>query len=268
MTWLYTTGGTGTIGRHLPEDVTRLNVDLSGDQTSFDATTFEKFSNLIHLAGVVGSSEVAKDVKHAQSVNVQGTKFLAEKFLKESVGKFHYISTSHVYAPSQKLIAESNKLDPISCYAEQKLEAEFALQDVFRAEAERLCIVRVFSVLDWDVGPFTLGGAIRKLSKHDASFILSNALDVRDFLTPKTIAKSLYVIAKGGKVQGIVNLCSGVGLTVGEAAKRMLSESQFEVVTDRFNWNNSENPVVVGDNSRLKSVHPSLNLTWNPSTYC
>ena len=42
MTWLYATGGTGTIGRHLPEDVTRLNVDLSGDQTSFDATTFEK----------------------------------------------------------------------------------------------------------------------------------------------------------------------------------------------------------------------------------
>ena len=261
---LYATGLTGTIGRHLPADVIPVNIDLSSNKKDFININFESNGNLLHLAGVVGPSEVLKDLDYARSVNVNGTEYLAQEFLKKSTGIFYYVSTSHVYAASSNLISESSPLSPANIYAEQKLEAETSLQRLFELEASRLCIIRVFSVLDWDVAPFTLGGAIRKLI--DSDFILSNSSDVRDFLTPKSIAEALYEIATAQTQSGIISLCSASGISVGEAAKKMLRESGFEVVEDKFSWDSGSNPYVVGDNSRLKSLHPRLNLAWQPST--
>jgi|LauGreSuBDMM15SN_2_FD.fasta_scaffold36997_2 nucleoside-diphosphate-sugar epimerase len=266
MTTLYSTGSTGTIGKHLPKDVRPLVIDLSQGREKLGKINFRTESNLLHLAGIVGPAEVMKDVDYARTVNVLGTRDLAEEFLERSEGIFYYVSTSHVYAPSMELILESNPLGPSNIYAEQKLEGEIELQSVFRNCINRLCIIRVFSVLDWDTAPFTLGGAIRKLTDGASDFVLANASDVRDFLTPTAISKSLYEVASQGKLSGIVNLCSGIGTSVGDAAKRMLSESDFDGFEHRFAWGQSSNPFTVGDNSRLKNAHPTLDLTWQPST--
>jgi nucleoside-diphosphate-sugar epimerase len=264
MKRLYATGLSGTLGRHLPTDVIPVNIDLSSKKEEFTSVNFERNANLLHLAGVVGPTEVLKDLGYARSVNIDGTEYLAQEFLKKSAGIFYYVSTSHVYAPSSNLISESSPLSPANIYAEQKLEAETSLQRLFELEASRLCIIRVFSVLDWDVAPFTLGGAIKKLV--DSEFILSNSSDVRDFLTPKSIAVALYEIATAQTQSGIINLCSASGISVGEAAKKMLHESGFEVDEDKFSWNSGPNPYIVGDNTLLKSLHPRLDLAWQPST--
>jgi nucleoside-diphosphate-sugar epimerase len=264
MTTIYSTGSTGTIGKHLPTDVHPITLDLSSRKEIFEKLDFESQSTLIHLAGVVGPSEVLKDIEYAHSVNIMGTKYLAEEFLKKSTGIFYFISTAHVYASNVNPISESSALAPASVYAEQKLEAETLLQNTYVEEPHRLCIIRVFSVLDWDVAPFTLGGAIRKLI--DSDFILSNCSDVRDFLTPNSIAQALYKLALARTQARIVNLCSGTGVSVGEAAKKMLYGSGIQVPEGRFSWGQGSNPCVVGDNSLLLSLQPNLNLSWEPST--
>jgi nucleoside-diphosphate-sugar epimerase len=265
MKRLYSTGSTGTIGKHLPTSAHSLKFDLSRGREWFYGINFETQSNLIHLAGVVGPQDVLKDVNYARSVNISGTQFLAEEFFKKSEGTFYFISTSHVYAPSLDLISESNELAPGNIYAEQKLEAEYLLQSIFAPSPERLCIIRVFSVLDWDVAPFTLGGGIRKLADIDSGFVLSNASDVRDFLTPKDIAGAIFEIASTGTHFDIVNLCTGIGTSVGNAAKKMLSESGFVVPNEKISWGRSSNPLVVGNNSLLISRQPTLDLSWKPS---
>jgi UDP-glucose 4-epimerase len=108
---------------------------------------------------------------------------------------------------------------------------------------------------------------VQSESWFDSDFILSNSSDVRDFLTPKSIAEALYEIATTQTRSDIINLCSASGISVGEAAKKMLRESGFEVAEDKFSWESGPNPYVVGDNSRLKSLHPSLGLAWKPSTF-
>jgi len=251
---LYATGTTGTIGRHLPSSVEPINVDLASRRENFESIIFEKNSHLLHLAGVVGPSEVLKDVDYARSVNILGTNFLAQEFINKCKGVFYYVSTSHVYAPTSNLISETSALAPANIYAEQKREAEVLLQNIFSQEPHRLCIIRLFSVLDWEVPSYTLGGAIRRLTNSED--ILSNASDVRDFLTPKAIARAIYEIAIVGSHFEIVNLCTGAGLSVGAAATRMLSESGFTVQENRFSWEQGANPYVVGDNSLLISRHP------------
>jgi UDP-glucose 4-epimerase/GDP-4-dehydro-6-deoxy-D-mannose reductase len=264
MRKLYSTGVRGTIGKHLPTAVIPIKLDLSLEKKNFAGLHFESNSNLLHLAGIVGLSEVSKNIEYARSVNVEGTKNLAQEFIKKCDGVFYFVSTSHVYSPSNEIIEETNPVTAANIYAEQKLEAETLLQELFKLQPDRLCIIRIFSVLDWDVAPFTLGGAIKKLT--DSDFTLTNSSDVRDFLTPKTIGNALYEIATGPFQIGMINLCSSSGISVGEAAKRMLRESGFDVDESKFSWDSGTNPYVVGDNSRLKSIHPNLELSWEPST--
>ena len=266
MITLYSTGSSGTIGKHLPEYVLPINLDLSSKQEKFRSLKFENQANLLHLAGVVGPAEVQRDLEYSRSVNIAGTGFLAKEFIKKSEGIFYFVSTSHVYAPSEDLISEMSPLSPANIYAEQKLEAETLLQSIFKSAPNRLCIIRVFSVLDWDVAPYTLGGAIRKMAKVDSDFVLSNSSDVRDFLTPKAIAKALLEIASASTHFEIANLCSGTGISVGEAAMKMLSESGFEIVESKFSWGRSAIPSLVGDTSLLISRHQTLELSWQPST--
>lgn len=262
---IYGTGTSGTLGKHLPKSVAALNINLASGNKTFNDLKFERVSNLLHLAGIVGPSEVLKDVDYARAVNINGTLLLAEEFLKKSEGIFYYVSTSHVYAYSEMPLTESSPLGPANVYAEQKLEAEESLLGLFRHHQNRLCIVRLFSVLDWDVAPFTLGGAIRNLIEPESKYILSNASDVRDFLTPKTIAETLYQIATKSELTGVTNLCSSNAISVGKAAIKMLTESGIAVPNNRIVWSKSSNPLIVGDNSTLLLAHPDLKLTWKPS---
>jgi nucleoside-diphosphate-sugar epimerase len=266
MKAIYATGTSGTIGKHLPSQIKPLTINLASSEQEFANLSISAESNLIHLAGIVGPQAVSGNIEFSKIINIRGTIFLANEFLRKSDGIFFYISTSHVYKPTTKEITESSALEPVNIYASQKLEAEIALLSLFKSTPNRLCIVRLFSVLDWDVAPFTLGGAVRKLTDSSSEFILSNSSDIRDFLTPKMIASALFEMASRDLSLGVVNLCTNQGTSVGLAAQRMLAESGFEVPATRFTWGNSNTPFVVGSNSRLISAFPNLDLTWQPST--
>ncbi len=261
---VFATGTSGTIGRHLQSLVAPINLDLR-ELSSIPSADFPGDSHLIHLAGVVGPAAVMADMQLSYMVNVSATLKLAEVFKTKSQGKFTYVSTSHVYSPTSNKIFETSSVSPPNAYAQQKLDAELQLSELFMDSPERLSIVRVFSVLDWDVEPFTLGGGVRKLTQVDSNYTLTNSEDVRDFLTPNTIAQSLLEITITESAFGVLNLCSGTGISVGDAARKMLTESGFLVPENRIIRGNSSNPVIVGSNRKLKSILPNLALKWTPS---
>jgi hypothetical protein len=98
-------------------------------------------------------------------------------------------------------------------------------------------------------------------------FILNNIDDVRDFLTPSQIASLLTIIVNENSLSGVFNLSSGLGTSVGQAAEHMLTMSGFSVPIDSFRSGNSAMPYIVGNNEKLLSKLPNLELKWNPSTY-
>lgn len=263
---IFATGTTGTIGRHLRDKVKVLDVDLGDKEFEIPTEVFEGLTCVLHLAGLVGPQLVEEDLTYSHQVNVLSTERLGRKILESSMTRLIYVSTSHVYQPSLEPISESNSVSPQNTYAQQKRESEVILLELFSRVPERLCIARVFSVLDWDVAPFTLGGGVAKLCDGTSSYILNNCDDIRDFLTPSTIAGALLEIAENSNLSGIVNVCSGQGVSVGDAARRMLESAQIEVPQDRMKPGFSSNPIVIGDNSRLLKYHPDLDLSWNPST--
>ena len=264
MPSIFATGVSGTIGKHFKNQVFPINHDLRNSELR-NIPHIKSGDCILHAAAIVGSKNVSEDRINSHKVNVRGSKMLAQFAKNNEISRFIYVSTSHVYARSNSLLTESSPTDPNNIYAEQKLEAEREISLIFRDCPEKLCIVRVFSVLDWDVADFTLGGSIKKLISNNSKFTLKYGDDIRDFLTPNLIAKALVSIANESLLTGIVNLSTGKGLTVKDAAKTMLEGSGYKLPENRIDSGNSEYPYVVGDNSKIKKVLPHLNLKWQPS---
>jgi len=260
---IFATGKTGTIGKHFNNNVLDLRVNL--ESKSKFKLDLKQDDIVIHTAGIVGDTLINENPVRAYDINVVGTKRLAEHALDSHVAKFIFISSSHVYERSTHKLDELSPTYPATKYAEQKLKSEQELTEIFRSNPSQLCIVRLFSVLDWDVKDFTLGGGIKKLTIPDSGYLLNNALDIRDFLTPKQIAKAIVLIATHDQLIGIVNLCSGVGMPIEVAAQIMLSCRNFKVPVDRIIRVNSQIPFIVGDNSKLIYHLPNLDLVWKPS---
>ena len=262
---IYLTGRSGTIGKHFPADYKSLYLDLASNFQVDLNDVFQESDLLIHSAGIVGTEAVEKDKELSFRVNVTGTLKLAELFIAHSKNKFVYLSTSHIYKKRDKSIDELSEVSPNSEYAAQKYEAEKRLQALFSDSPDRLLVVRIFSVLDWDMKSWTLGGAARKIARRESGFRLRNCLDVRDFLTPSTIAHLVSQLAhlKGGV--GTVNICSGIPTTVGDAVQQMLRGKQFPIEHETFEYGNSINPYMVGNPTKLKTLIPGAELTWSPN---
>jgi nucleoside-diphosphate-sugar epimerase len=237
---------TGTIGRHLSSHVIELKCDLTS--LPKDISEVRK-STLVHLASRVGSMEVDRDPKAAHQINVEGTLQLAKLAIKSNCDRFIFISTSHVYKPHHLRIKETDVIEPLNRYAEQKYQAEIMLQEMFSQQTKsNLIILRIFSVIGKDSKPFTLGGAVKRILAEEQKVYIPNASDVRDFMTPQTVAHAIETVARNNRVnEKILNICSGVGTTVRDAALNLAFQHEGELREEHFIEGNSAVPVMIGD---------------------
>jgi UDP-glucose 4-epimerase/GDP-4-dehydro-6-deoxy-D-mannose reductase len=183
-------------------------------------------------------------------VNIESVRKLGLIARQRDIQKFVYVSTSHVYKPTNENIKETDELEPINVYAEQKLEAENILRNIYSDMPDKLLIIRVFSILGFDTKEFTLGGAILKLSK-DPNFELRNGDDIRDFLSPRQASDIIYNLGITATASTTINACTGIGLSLVDAAHRMLSCRKLDFNPEKIRRENSKTPRIVGDSRKL-----------------
>ena len=85
---------------------------------------------VVHLAAIVGDPACAKFPDDAKAINTNGSKLVYETANKLGVEKFIFASTCSNYGKmddSSKFVRETSKLDPVSLYAETKVEIEYFL---------------------------------------------------------------------------------------------------------------------------------------------
>jgi nucleoside-diphosphate-sugar epimerase len=257
------TGTTGTIGKFLNQEVKPLKLDLGNSNEFKKNRIFNRDETVLHLAGIVGERKIIRNVKHAHKVNVEGTLTLARCFLNQSEGKFIFTSTAHVYKSSLGKLDESCPTESLSNYSRQKLEAENELRSLFKLEPRRLLILRVFSILDWNLDSDSLSGAISRLQKSGYTNTLINGDDIRDFLTPKTVANVLCRLPLVSTEYQTINLCSGIGTTVRDAAFRLLDLRNIPRQNYTIESGNSNIPIIAG-NSRKITEMLGVKLKWTP----
>jgi nucleoside-diphosphate-sugar epimerase len=78
---------------------------------------------VVWLAALVGDGACALDPRLTRAINVDAVRRLTETF----DGRIAFMSTCSVYGAQDDLLTEQSAVDPLSLYAETKLEAESAL---------------------------------------------------------------------------------------------------------------------------------------------
>jgi nucleoside-diphosphate-sugar epimerase len=255
------TGLTGTIGRHLNKICLPLPVDLNWSSTAMSKLNFMERTPLIHLAGKVGIQKCENFPNLSFKVNVVGTGHLAQHYKRRSTGVFVFVSSGHVYKSSTIPVNESSEIEPRSTYAIHKYEAEKLLSEIFSDCPDRLCIIRVFSVLDLDTPIGSLGHRISQAIKLKKKTALPCSEDVRDFLSPSDIGNALSFMIQKGVVSGLFNLCSGNGTSVRNAVRRLVGDQAADKYFT-FEQSNSVLPHLVGDPNKLRTHLPSIPLEW------
>lgn len=81
---------------------------------------------IVHLAGVVGDLPCQAAPKASYQINFQGTELLAEMAKKRNIGRFVFASTCSNYgvANTSRPVDETAELNPVSLYAESKVDCE------------------------------------------------------------------------------------------------------------------------------------------------
>lgn len=255
---VFASGKTGTIGKWLPAHIRPVSFRI--EEVSKENLSLEKNDVYIHLAGIVGNSNVLADKERSRRINIDGTIELAEMSIEKEISKFVFISTSHVYQRSNKALSEDSELSPINLYAEHKLEAEEKLKNLFLGATTKLLILRLFSILDFNTAEYTLGGALTRLQSGQKFFIPFGD-DLRDFLTPKQAAQEISEIAENETITGTLNLCTGTPISVYEAAVLMSAGSEGANLGDFVSKGNSETPSIIGNSDRLKKL-TGKSLNW------
>jgi len=265
----FATGTSGTIGRYLQREVTPIRVNLLNEKEIKNWFLNSKRSvidsQLIHLAGIVGANAASRNPLLSEQINVSATVSLAENFLNNGGGRFIFVSSSHVYRWKESLISEEDPLEPQTLYAEQKLRAEVNLLELFNGHLQKLLILRVFSILDFDGKPYTLGGRVATSVRNQTPLFVENANEVRDFLTPTSVANILHDCSTHASLSGIFNICTQKATSVREAILQMISQApQFH---EKVHFVDSQTPTtIIGSNHKLLNLMPNLSskLNWSP----
>ncbi|WP_435194274.1 NAD-dependent epimerase/dehydratase family protein [Natronomonas sp. EA1] len=85
----------------------------------------EGMDAVIHLAGIVGDPACSVNEQATQSVNIEATKALVEVCKLHDIERLVFASTCSVYGASTlPELNEGSKLNPLSLYAESKIDSE------------------------------------------------------------------------------------------------------------------------------------------------
>jgi nucleoside-diphosphate-sugar epimerase len=120
-TYLFGDGALEPIANHERLDVRKGDIrhieDLSYAMEDRDA--------VIHMAGIVGDPACDVNEQATQAVNVEATKSLVEVCKLHGIERLVFASTCSVYGASELVeLNEGSFLNPLSLYAESKIESE------------------------------------------------------------------------------------------------------------------------------------------------
>jgi GDP-4-dehydro-6-deoxy-D-mannose reductase len=223
---------------------------------------------VFHLAAQSLVMPSWKDPESTFKVNTFGTLYLLESIREAKINPVIIVAGSSAeYGTSRSdeiPIKETKELRPTSPYGVSKVAEDMLAYLYWTTYGMKIIRVRPFFV----IGPrkesdaasnFARGIAEIEAGKRE-KLSVGNLETVRDFIDYRDAIKALWLLAEKGTAGEVYNLCSGKGYRIKEILDKLLALTvkPIEVYRDPELMRPSDDPVVIGDNSRL------LSLGWKP----
>lgn len=256
------TGGQGFIGSKIVAATGGKSFDLRSGLDVRDRAKLAEYvwgmDAVFHCAAKISVPESFKMEKEYHSTNVEGTRALAH-VAKEHNTKVVFSSSASVYGNTGEIVTEESPTNPMSPYAQNKLDGEKILQE----EGIPAVVLRYFNVYgpgQSDEYAGVIGLFIKKALKNEDILIHGDGKQTRDFVYVDDVVDANVLAAKyNKKTFNTFNIASGDSVTVLEMAEKIieLTNSNSEILFG---------PAREGDiyDSRVDISKARAELGWMP----
>ncbi|OWJ54845.1 NAD-dependent epimerase/dehydratase family protein [Pyrodictium delaneyi] len=198
-----------------------LNVDVSRFEMLWDRISrlvVPGATGIIHLAAVVGVTEVRGNPVQGYTSNVEGTFSVLELARRIDAARFVYASSAAVYGePRYVPIDEDHPKDPVNLYGATKLAGEALVQGYARDYGLSTVVLRYFNVYGPGMKPGPYAGVVYKfieaLLERRQPIIYGDGKQTRDFVYVEDVAEA-NIKALQQHVNGVYNIGSGRGTSI------------------------------------------------------
>ncbi len=255
------------------EDLKTSDFEGLSQYACLDISNFDEFRGYLieqepdevyHLAAF---SSVAESLKHPVEtfeINQMGSLYLLETAVNDLQNrpKILLISSADIYLshPDGKPMKEDTPFNPLNPYAASKAAVDY-LGDIYRKNFGLNVIrVRAFN----HIGPgqlpvFAMSDFARQIARiekgrQEPVLSVGNLEARRDFTDVRDVVRAYRKLMENGSPDEPYNVCSGNELSIEFMLRILLkmTETEIEVIPDPGRMRKSDNPVLLGDNSKLK----------------
>jgi GDP-4-dehydro-6-deoxy-D-mannose reductase len=220
---------------------------------------------IVHLAAISHVPAAEADPVAAYDVNTIGVARLIDALYRERdsgalATKVLVVGSAEQYGsyPSTSMpITEDFPQLPLSTYAATKTAQEFSALQAWRRWGLRVVLVRAFPAS----GPghdarFLLPSLLqraRDLPEKGGELVIGNRDTVRDYLHVADVVDAYLELLGKGTPGNAYNVCSGIGISVQQAAEKVLeiSGKTAAIVSDPALQRAADIPVLIGSNRQL-----------------
>lgn len=274
------TGAEGFVGGHLcaylaDEGDTVIGVDRADGPDLLDPAGMSRLLDdvrpdvVYHLGGwsdVGGSWAAPLDCFR---VNAEGTFNLLEACRASSGPRVLVVSSADVYGrvvPAELPLTETAPYRPVTPYAASKIAADELAQQAWLGHGLETIRVRAFNHL----GPgqstrFVAPAIAERIARNERDGLdeveVGNLTPRRDITDVRDVVRAYRLLILDGRPGEAYNVCTGIDLSVGELAERMiaLANRPMRLRADADLQRPVETPILVGDNTKLRT-----DTGWSP----
>lgn len=286
------TGITGMIGSHLaeylaeneevnvfglvrPESInknishlkSRIKISLGvieDDTAVYKLLKKSKPNIIFHLAAQSSPFRSWQDPIGTFNTNVNGTINLLESVRKLKIDPVIFIACSSAeygFVNTHEVpIKETRTLRPLSPYGVSKTAQEFLGIQYFENYKMKNVMGRFFNQIgprqdpSYAVNSFCKQVAEAEKGLRKALIKVGNLSTRRDFLDVRDGVKAIWALAQRGKHGEVYHVCSGKAPTISEVLELIISRSKVKVkvVIDKKLLRPSDEPILLGDNTKIK----------------
>ncbi len=251
-----------------PTGVTLFQCDILDKARIHSIVRQARPETIFHLAAQSQPVRSWQDPEATFEVNIIGTLNLLEAVRAAGLDAVVIVAGSSTeYGPGSgksMAIREDTPLHPTNPYGVSKVASTLLTLLYRRAFEMKVVVVRPFFV----IGPRKTGdvcsdfarGVVAVERGEQSSLKVGNVEVVRDFLDVEDAVRAMWLLAQRGAPGEAYNICSGVGHTIQTVLEKfvIMASRSIAIEHDPKRLRPVDEPVVVGDNSRLRA------LGWAP----
>lgn len=198
-----------------------LSQDLFAEDASWWANVCRGVDNVIHIAWYAEPGKYLLSDKNLECL--MGTLQMAKGAVQAGVKRFIGVGTCFEYQLSEGLLSVETPLLPLTPYAVSKAAVFLALSQFLPRQGVEFVWCRLFYLHGEGEDARRLVPYLRTKLSAGESAVLTSGTQIRDFLDVREAGKMIAETALG-HLQGPVNICSGIPITVRQFAEQIADE--------------------------------------------